>query len=141
MDYKQILDDILELDENITIIRGVADVVIDPLKARTLGYLPDEMIFKDFKADSYWVILGRGTDEMIVETMSEAVCEVDCEGEYEFKCVLKWVPGEYDECGRCTMRDYLEVEYIEFHFIQTFLERERESKISDLLDFDNLFDI
>lgn len=141
MDYKQILEDILELDERITIIRGFADVVIDPLKARTLGYLPDEMIFKDFKSDSYWVILGRGTDEMIIETMSEAVCEVEREGEYEFKAVLKWIPGEYDERGRCIMRDYLEVEYIEFHFIQTFLERERESKISDLLDFDNLFDI
>lgn len=141
MDYKQILEDILELDERITIIRGFGDVIIDPLKARTLGYLPDELIFKDFKSDSYWVILGRGTDEMIIETMSEVVCEVEREGEYEFKAVLKWIPGEYDERGRCIMRDYLELEHIEFHFIQTFLEREREGKISDLLDFDNLFDI
>jgi hypothetical protein len=37
------------------------------------------------------------------------------------------------------MRSYLEVKYIEFKFIQTFLERERESKLDKLLDFDNLF--
>ena len=47
MDYKQILEDIIELDERITVIRGFGDVIIDPSKARTLGYLPDEMIFKD----------------------------------------------------------------------------------------------
>jgi len=141
MDYKQILEDILQLDGRITIIRGFGDVIIDPSKTRKLGYLPEEMIFKEFKSDNYWVVMGRGTDEMIIEAMSQAVCEVDCEGEYEFKAVLKWVPGEYDEFGRCIMRDYLELEYIEFHFIQTFLEREREEKLDDLLNFDDLFKI
>jgi len=126
MDYKQILEDILELDEKVTIIRGFGDVIIDPSKARTLGYLPEEMIFKEFKSDNYWIVMGRGTDELIVEAMSEAVCEVEREGEYEFKAILKWVPGDYDERGCPTMRDYLEVEHIEFDFIQTFQQRERQ---------------
>ena len=141
MDYKQILEDILELDERITIIRGFGDVILDPSKARKLGYLPEEMIFKEFKSDNYWVILGRGTDEMIIETMSEAVCDVEREGEYEFKAVLKWVPGDYDEYGRCTMTDYLEVEHIEFNFQQTFLERERHSKLDQVFNdkFEDLF--
>ena len=141
MDYKQILEDIIELDERITVIRGFGDVIIDPSKARTLGYLTDEMIFKDFKSDNYWVIMGRGTDELIVETMSDVVCEVDIEGEYEFKAVLKWVPGDYDERGCPTMRDYLEVEHIEFDFIQTFQQRERQEKLDLVLskEIEDLF--
>ena len=127
MDYKQILDDIIELDERITVIRGFGDVIIDPSKARTLGYLPDEMIFKDFKSDNYWVIMGRGTDELIVETMSDVVCEVDIEGEYEFKAVLKWIPA-YERLFR--------IEHIEFNFIQTFQQRERQSKLDEILNSD-----
>ena len=145
MDYKQILEDILELDEQITIIRGFGDIVIDPSKARTLGYLPEEMIFKEFKSDNYWIVMGRGTDELIVEAMSELVCgvtfQVEREGEYEFKAVLKWVPGEYDERGCPTMRDYLEVEHIEFDFIQTFQQRERQQKLDLILtkEMEDLF--
>jgi hypothetical protein len=132
MDYKQILEDILELDERITIIRGISDIIMDPLR-HPLWYLPEERIFKDFNKDSFWIVMGRGTDELIVESMSEFVCDVDKDGEYEFKAVLKWVPGEYDERGCPTMRDYLEVEHIEFNLIQTFQQRERQSKLDEIL--------
>lgn len=135
MDYKQILEDILELDERITIIRGFGDVI-----KHSFHFIP-EMMFKEFTKDNYWVVMGRGSDEMIVESMSSLVCEVEREGEYEFKAVLKWVPSEYDEWGRCTMRDYLEVEHIEFNFQQTFLERERHSKLDQVFNdkFEDLF--
>ena len=136
MDYKQILEDILELDEQITIIRGISDIIMDPLKSHPLGYLPEERIFKDFDKDSFWIVMGRGTEELIVESMSESVCDVDRDGEYEFKAILKWVPGDYDEYGRCTMRDYLEVEHIEFNLIQTFQQRERQSKLDEILSED-----
>jgi hypothetical protein len=135
MDYKQILEDILELDERITIIRGISDIIMDPLR-HPLWYLPEERIFKDFNKDSFWIVMGRGTDELIVESMSEFVCDVDKDGEYEFKAVLKWVPGEYDERGCPTMRDYLEVEHIEFNLIQTFQQRERQSKLDKILNKD-----
>ena len=136
MDYKQILEDILELDEQVTIIRGISDIIMDPLKSHPLGYLPEERIFKDFDKDSFWIVMGRGTEELIVESMSESVCDVDRDGEYEFKAILKWVPGDYDEYGRCTMRDYLEVEHIEFNLIQTFQQRERQSKLDEILSED-----
>ena len=136
MDYKQILEDVLELDEQITIIRGISDIIMDPLKSHPLGYLPEERIFKDFNKDSFWIVMGRGTEELIVESMSECVCDVDRDGEYEFKAILKWVPGDYDEYGRCTMRDYLEVEHIEFNLIQTFQQRERQSKLDEILSED-----
>ena len=136
MEYKQILEDILELDEQVTIIRGISDIIMDPLKSHPLGYLPEERIFKDFDKDSFWIVMGRGTEELIVESMSESVCDVDRDGEYEFKAILKWVPGDYDEYGRCTMRDYLEVEHIEFNLIQTFQQRERQSKLDEILSED-----
>ena len=136
MDYKQILEDVLELDEQITIIRGISDIIMDPLKSHPLGYLPEERIFKDFNKDSFWIVMGRGTEELIIEAMSECVCDVDRDGEYEFKAILKWVPGDYDEYGRCTMRDYLEVEHIEFNLIQTFQQRERQSKLDEILSED-----
>ena len=135
MDYKQILEDILELDERITIIRGISDIIMDPLR-HPLGYLPEERIFKDFNKDSFWIVMGRGTEELIVESISESVCDVDRDGEYEFKAVLNWVPGEYDERGCPTMRDYLEVEHIEFDFIQTFQQRERQLKLDEILSKD-----
>ena len=135
MDYKQILEDILELDERITIIRGFGDVI-----KHSFHFIP-EMMFKEFTKDNYWVVMGRGSDEMIVESMSSLVCEVEREGEYEFKAVLKWVPSEYDEWGRCILCDYLEVEHIEFNFQQTFLERERHSKLDQVFNdkFEDLF--
>ena len=136
MDYKQILEDVLELDEQITIIRGISDIIMDPLKSHPWGYLPEERIFKDFNKDSFWIVMGRGTEELIVESMSESVCDVDRDGEYEFKAILKWVTGDYDEYGRCTMRDYLEVEHIEFNLIQTFQQRERQSKLDEILSED-----
>lgn len=141
MEYKQILEDILELDERITIIRGISDIIMDPLKSHPLGYLPEERIFKDFNKDSFWIVMGRGTEELIVESMSETVCDVDRDGEYEFKAILKWVPGDYDERGCPTMRDYLEVEHIEFELIQTFQQRERQLKLDEILskDLEDLF--
>jgi len=139
MDYKQILEDVLKLDESITIIRGFSDIITIPDPNQKLGFFPQEKIFKDFNKDSFWVVMGRGSEDLIIESMSEFSCNVDKEGEYEFKAVLRWSPSEYDDYGRLTMRSYLEVEYIEFKFIQTFLERERESKLDTLLDLDNLF--
>lgn len=141
MDYKQILEDVLELDESITIIKGFSDIITIPDPNKKIGFFPEEKIFKDFNKDSFWVVMGRGGEDLIIESMSDFSCNVDKEGEYEFKAVLRWIPGEYDEYGRCTMRDYLEVEHIEFNFIQTFQQRERESKLNEILtnEFDNLF--
>jgi hypothetical protein len=141
MDYKQILEDVLEIQESITVIVGYADIIgySDITNNTTYNYY-----FKDdLTNESFWRVIGRGDDDLILESLQEFQCEVDMEGEYEFKAVLKWIPGDYDEYGRCTMRDYLEIEHIEFNFIQTFQERERESKLSKILsdEFEDLFKI
>jgi len=134
MDYKQILEDVLEIDKKFVVVAGIADVVAD-------NSFPIKM-YKDLKSDNFWRIIGRGDDEHIIEALSEfGIGNLDCDGEYEFKAVLRWTPSEYDDYGRCTMRSYLEVEYVEFNLIQTFQQREREFKLNEILtnEFDNLF--
>lgn len=135
MDYKQILEDILELDERVTIIRGFGDIISKVTnKYGTCGFL-------NIKEDNFWIILGRGDYNMIIESFQDYEIPVDREGEYEFKAILKWIPGDYDEYGRCTMRDYLEVEHIDLDFIQTFQQRERQQKLDLILtkEMEDLF--
>lgn len=136
MDYKEILDDILELDKSITVIKGFGDVILCISEPSMGSYL-----FKDIKEDNFWVIMGRGNSDMIIDALSEYELDVDRDGEWEFSAVLKWVPGEYDECGRCTMRDYLYVEHIELNFIQSFKQRERQLKLDEILsnELEDLF--
>ena len=141
MDYKELLDDVLELDEKFVIVIGCADIVTSEQLASNLGLVPTERLFNNLTSDNFWRVIGRGDDEHIIEALTEfGIDSIDCDGEYEFKAVLKWSPSEYDDYGRLTMRSYLEVEYIEFKFIQTFQQREREIKLDTLLDFDNLFE-
>lgn len=138
MDYKQILEDVLELDERITIIRGFGDIV----KSKQYSNYQSSMTgLLNLKEDDFWIILGRGDHKLIIESFEDYEIPIDMEGEYEFKAVLKYLPGDYDEYGRCTMRDYLGVEYIELKFIQTFQQRERQEKLDLILtkEMEDLF--
>lgn len=127
--YKQILEDVLEIDERIVVIIGYADIT-----NHASGITANHYYFKDLTSENFWRVIGRGDDDPILESLNEWECDVDCEGEYEFKAVLRWESADYDEYGHCTMSSYLEVEHIEFNFIQTFLQRERESKLNEILE-------
>ena len=137
IDHKQMLENILEMNKRYVVISGIGDVI----------FLHGTPIFTNFTKDNYWVILGNhSNDDMIIEAMIDGAPEqkavdVDREGEYSFDAILKYVPGDYDEYGRCTMRDYLEIAYIDLKFNQTFLQRERELKLGEVLqkDMDDLF--
>ena len=134
MDYKELIEDIKDLSKTITIIEGVVDVFFD--KNGNFYHI------KDVK-NSYWVIIGNTPEEDIENCLMEYLRDdiifdesgLDGEGEYHFEAVLK-----YDQ-GDDYSRGYWYIDYIEFHFQQTFLEREREKKLLELLDnsFDNLF--
>ena len=131
-EYKQMLEDILEMNKRYVVISGFGDII----------FLDGSPIFKGFTKDNYWVIMGSDNDDMIVEAiMMDGAEHVDREGEYNFDAILKNVPGEYDEYGRCTMRGYLEIAWIELNFIQTFEQRDRQHKLDELLakDMENLF--
>lgn len=107
--WKDIMDCVFELDKEIVVIVGYADI--------------SDKYFKNLNEDSYWRLLGSGDDTSIVNSLNEWLCEVDCDGEYEFKAILKW-GADY----------YLEVVHIEYNFIQTFIQREREYKLDNLFD-------
>ena len=128
--WKDIMNYVLELDEEIAVIIGYSDI------AHKEGY--SSLYFKDLTVDSFWKVIGRGDNESILQdTLEHWECDVDKEGEYEFKSILKYYKGDYSvgESG------YWEIEHIEFNFIQTFLEREREYKLNEILssDLEDLF--
>ena len=133
IDHKQMLEGILEMNKQYVVISGIGDII----------FLHGTPIFTNFTKDNYWVILGNhSNDDMIIESMTVDGAEhVDREGEYSFDAILKYVPGDYDEYGRCTMRDYLEIAYIDLKFNQTFEQRERQSRLDELLqkDMEDLF--
>jgi hypothetical protein len=127
-DWKDLMDYVFELDEEIAVIIGCSDIY------HKEGY--SSLYFKDLTIDSFWKVIGRGDNESILQdALQHWECDVHSEGEYEFKAILKYYKGDYSvgEMG------YWEIQHIEYNFIQTFLEREREFKLDTILDFDNLF--
>ena len=127
--WKDLMDYIFELDEEFAVIIGCSDI------SHKEGY--SSLYFKDLTVDNFWKVIGRGDNESILHDVLEHwECGVDREGEYEFKAILKYYKGDYSvgESG------YWEIEHIEYKFLQTFLERERESKLEKIFDdFNNLF--
>ncbi len=126
-DWKETMDSIIELDEDVVVIIGTSDIV--EWKINT-GVSPK--MFKDLTDKSFYRIIGRGPDELILNAFIDYECDVDVEGEYQFKAILGWVNDDYS--------NYLDIRHIEFYLIQTFTEREREQKINELLDIDDDFD-
>ncbi len=134
IDYKQMFEDIVEMNKQYVVISGIGDII----------FLHGSAVFTGFTKDNYWIIMGNDNDDMIIEAMTvDAAENIDREGEYSFDAILKYVPGEYDEHGRCTMRDYLEISYIDLKFNQTFEQRQRQHKLDKIFseDFDNLFNV
>lgn len=125
--YQEILEEILEYDKKFVVVWGCGDIISDDFG----GFK-----FKDIEEESLWRIIGRGDDKEVLESLKEETLNVDIEGEYEFKSIMKWEAPEYDSYGRCTYPGALIVEYIELKFIQTFTQRERDSKLDILFDID-----
>lgn len=133
MDYRELIEDIKDISKSLVIIEGVADVFFDEKG--------DFYQIRDAK-NSYWTIIGHAPDEEIEICLASTFriddfggeSGLDGEGEYHFDAVLRYDKDDY-------MYGYWYIDYIEFHFQQTFLERERENRLDDLLSdgFDDLF--
>jgi hypothetical protein len=143
MNHSELIEDVKEISNKYVIIQGVIDIIKkDILYYSNNKKLVDSM-FKSNIKDSYWILIGNNSsEEMIEDCFEDYTFDVDREGEYFFESVLRYHPCEYDD-GRCIMRDYLDVEYINLTFQQSFEEREREFKLNEILDkeFDQLFNI
>jgi hypothetical protein len=127
--WEEIMNYIFELDEEVAVIIGYSDIAHKENHSR--------LYFKDLTSESFWKVMGRGDEESVLESLIDCECNVDEEGEYEFKAILKYQKGDYStgESG------YWEIKHIEYKFTQTFLEREREWKLNEILssDFEKLF--
>jgi len=146
MANSELFQEIMDIHDNWTAIVGCIDIVkLDNNFTIKRPYNSDKVnkLANDFTQDDFWTIIGKGQPELIIEALNEYDFEVDREGFYEIKALLKWIPGDYDDYGRCTMRDYLDIEHIELNFISTFEARDRDSKLDKILsdDFDNLFNL
>jgi hypothetical protein len=136
MDYKETLEDILELDESgIVVVSGYADLVL--IEGKSFS-------FKDLKEDNIWIKFGRADQSQVLESLlgdNEYKLGDDfIEGEYSFDMIFRWEKGEYYE-HRLVSPGYLDLRYVNWKFIQTFEQREREIKLNDLLDLDDLFSL
>lgn len=132
MNYKELISDIKELQKDITIIEGIVDL------QETKASYNNEIEYKMNNYESnFWVILGNAIEEDINMCLEDSGFDLRNdsligEGEYHFEAVLKYDKGDYISSDR----GYWYIEYIEFHFHQTLLERDREEKLSKLLDDD-----
>lgn len=146
MANSELFQEIMDIHDYWTSIVGCIDIVkLDNNFTIKRPYNSDKVnkLANDFTQDDFWTIIGKGQPELIIEALNEYDFEVDREGFYEIKALFKWIPGDYDDYGRCTMRDYLDIEHIELNFISTFEARDRDSKLDKILsdDFDNLFNL
>jgi hypothetical protein len=136
MDYRETLEDILELDESgIVVVSGYADLVL--IEGKSFS-------FKDLKEDNIWIKFGRADQSQVLESLlgdNEYKLGDDCiEGEYSFDMIFRWEKGEYYE-HRLISPGYLDLRYVNWKFIQTFEQRKREIKLNDLLNLDDLFSL
>ena len=129
MSWSEVMNDIFELNESCVVIQGSGDIIL-AMTSPNMG----EYVFKEFTSNNFWTILGgKSTDEMVIETMTESgFSDIDSEGEWEFKAILKYINSECDEYGRVYLPSYLEIKHIEWRFIQTFKQRDREEKFNSI---------
>lgn len=111
--YKDLIEDIIDINKNINIVLGSVDI-------------RDNLLIINSEFSYHYSIIGGGNEILICESL-ENYDKINLDdGEYEFKAVLKWCPEDHHYGG------YLDIEYIEFNFIQTFIQRERQIKLENL---------
>lgn len=120
MNYQEKFEELKELNERYIFLQGWCDV-----------------IDKTVKNNCHWIILGKPLDDMIQEYFDNSEFEYP-DGEYEYEICTRITPTYYEQ-GRVIEPSYLEPEYEKFTFIQTIQQRERDKIITDVLDFDTLF--
>lgn len=122
LNYNELIDDLLEIDHNFILIKGNSDV----------KKVKESFQFKEIKRDDFYIIIGGGNEDYIIESLKEERFSVDREGDYEFIFLLKYIEPEFDS-GHMIMRGYYEILESRLQFIQTFEQREREEKLNDIL--------
>jgi hypothetical protein len=142
MDYKQILEDVLEIEESgIVVISGYGDLILDEGNNQ---YPNPTFKFKGLTEEDFWIKIGRADNSQVLEALLECnehqLDNDSLEGEYSFDMIFRWSPAEYHEYHLISP-GYLDLRYTNWRFIQTFQQRERERILNQVFDDNNIFDI
>lgn len=131
MDYRELIDDVKGIHDRYTIIEGYMDIY----------QTENSDLFHIKEIDCYWILIGKASDDDIKSCLIESEYKVEKEGCYKFDIVLQYESPEYGDYDRCISRGYWYIEGCYFELDHTFEQRERDSKISNLLEDNINFDI
>jgi hypothetical protein len=126
---KDFMDDIFEMSKNTVVVEGSIDISSIDYNSHKTYYTKDVPWF--------WVVMGNPYESLIEESLKNSNWEVETDGHYKFRAVLKYEPPEYDGYGRTTMNDYYEISYIDLVFEETFIQRKR----NEILNQDDISDL
>lgn len=116
------IEEIERYNKNYILIEGFFDFIKE-----------DDSFQLKYKKDAYWLTSGYAEEVDIKIALLECGHDgVDKEGEWHCK-ILFSVENDGDGYNNWI---YLESEESEYNLIQTFIQRERQGKIDELLDID-----
>ncbi len=126
MDYKELIEDVKEIHSKYTIVGGFLDIYIDHPFVN--GFI------KEF--DTYWLYVGNIDNEELINCFLQEYYNVFKPGCYQFDAVLKYESPEFGDYGRVIDRGGWYIDYIDLKLDHTFEQRERDTKLSEILDLD-----
>lgn len=128
MNYQELIEDVKEIWGKYTIVGGFMDIYIEEPKHTnqiTHSYI------KQF--DNYWIYVGNIDNEDLINCFLQEYYNVFKPGCYQFDAVLKYERPEYGDYGRVIDRGGWYIDYIDLKLDHTFEQRERDSKLNELL--------
>ena len=140
MNFQEILEHILELNQSgIVVVTGFGDLIFDPNNNQ---FPNPQFKFTDLTTQNFWIVLGKSDESRVLEALleSEFVIDSSLEGEYQFDMIFKWQSPEYYE-HHLIHPGYPQLEHTNWKFIQTFQQRERDRKLSQVFDDNDIFNI
>jgi hypothetical protein len=139
MNYKEIMDDIIEMSNKYTVVSGQFDLVSEEF---TYGLLNQVNIQKMVPKDiSFYSHLGYADDKEIESSIMEEHFDPKSflEGTYTFNAMLEYNPSEWEGSNQIS-RDYWGICHIETVLTQTLTQKIREQAIDSVIEDSNLFD-
>jgi hypothetical protein len=118
MNNEEIVEFIEDITKHKTIIKGITNIVNDDS-------------YYMVKDNDFWIVAGFLDNDSIKLSFEDIDINVEREGVYEYTAIIYHYRG-YDEPSE------IYIDYIDFRFIETFQERDREEKLNKILfqDFD-----
>lgn len=136
LNHKDMIETVEDYTKYFTIIKGLTDIIqyeydvpdVLGTSGQIKTIVTDQYTLKD---NHYWVILGKLPDETINDIINDDNFKktdgIHREGYYQYTACIYYKQHTYEE----PTEGY--IDYIEFQFIESFQERNREFKLNQLL--------